>query len=154
MAVLRRPRFVECEGALRLNRRRISQAKPRQIDGWLRFPTIGLVFSHDVGVNPAADIPACGDTREARLDGRDDFVEHVVGDFFVKRTDVSETPHEHLERLELDACLVGDVLDGEVREVRLARQRAMAGELRNLNVNQIIPTRMRVGERVKLGLRF
>lgn len=112
------------------------------------------MLGHHVCVNPAAHVPACGDAGEAWLDGRDDFVEHVVGDFLVKRADVSEAPHEHFQRLELNAGLVGDVLDREVREVRLACERAVAGELRDLDVNQIIPSCVGVGERVKLGLRF
>ncbi len=112
------------------------------------------MLGHHVCVNSAAHVPACGDAGEARLDGRDDFVEHVVGHFFVERAGVPEAPHEHFQRFEFDAGLIGDVFDREVREVRLARERAVAGELRNLNVNQIIPSCMGVGERVKLGLRF
>ena len=112
------------------------------------------MLGNDVCINSATHVPARRDSGEARLDGSDDFVEYVVGDFFVECADVSEAPHEHFERFQLDARLVRDVLDREVREVRLARERTVAGELWNLNVDQIIPSCMRIGERVELGLRF
>lgn len=112
------------------------------------------MFGDDVGVNPTANVPSSRNTGETGENRGDDFVEHVVGDFFVEGTDVSEAPHEHFERLEFDAGLISDVLNGEVREVGLAGQRAVAGELGNLDVNQIIPARMRVREAVEGGLRL
>ena len=48
--------------------------------------------------------------------------------------------------------VTNDVLNGEVREVGLAGERAMAGELGNLDVDQIIPSCMSVGESVQRGL--
>ena len=112
------------------------------------------MFGDDVGVNPAAYIPARGDSGETRGNGGNDFVEHIIGNFFVERADVAEAPHVHLERFELDAKLVRDVLNRKVREVRLPGERAVASELGNLDVDQIIPTRMRVGESVQRSLRL
>ncbi len=107
-----------------------------------------------IGVNPATDVPARGHSGETGGNGGNDRVEHIIGDFFVERADVAEAPHVHLERFELDTKLVRDVLNREVREVRLAGERAVAGELGNLDVDQIIPTRMRIRKSVQRGLRL
>ena len=112
------------------------------------------MFGDDVGVNPAAHIPAGGDASETGGNGGDYFVEYVVGDFFVEGADIAEAPHEHLKRLQLDAGLIRDVLNGEVRKIGLAGERAVAGELGNLDVNQIVPAHMRVREAVEGGLRL
>ena len=112
------------------------------------------MLRHHVGVNAAANVPAGCDSGKSWRNGGDYFVEHVVGDFFVERADVPETPHEHFQRFELDARLVCDVFNGEVRKVRLTGERAVAGELGDLDVNQIIPARMRVWEAVEGGLRL
>ena len=112
------------------------------------------MLGDDVGVNPTPYVPARRHAGEAGRNRRDDFVEHVVGDFFVERADVPEAPHVHLECLELDAKLVRDVLNREVREVGLTGQRAMAGELGNLDVDQIIPRGMGVRKSVQGGLRL
>ena len=72
----------------------------------------------------------------------------------MKRADVAEAPHVQLQRFELNAQLVGDVLNREVRKVGLAGERAMAGELGNLDVNKIIPRLMGVHKSVQRGLRL
>ena len=140
-------------GFQRLNRRRISQSKPRQIYSWLGRPAIRLVLGHYIGVNPAAHVPAGSYAGETWCNGRHDLVEYVVGDFFVERAYVAEAPHEHFQRFQLDAGEVCDVFNGEVRKIRLAGERAVAGELGNLDVNEIVPTRLRVREAVEGGLR-
>ena len=110
------------------------------------------MLGDNVGVNPAAHIPAGSDTGKSWRNGRDDFVEHVIRDLLMKRADIAEAPHVHFQRFELNAKLIGDVLDGEVREVGLTGERAVTGELRNLDVDQIIPSWMSVGESVQRGL--
>ena len=70
----------------------------------------------------------------------------------MKCSDIAEAPHVHLQRFELDAQFVCDVFNGEVREVGLTRERAVARELGNLDVNQIIPSRMGIGKSVQRGL--
>ena len=112
------------------------------------------MFGDDVGVNPAANVPAGRNTGETGGNRGDDLVEHVVGDLFVERADVAEAPHEHFERFELNAGKVCDVFNREVREIGLAGKRAVARELGNLDVNQIIAARMRVREAVEGGLRL
>ncbi len=139
---------------LRLNRRWIRQSKSRQIHSGPGRPACGLMLRHHVGINPATNVPARRYASESGRNCGDDLVQHVIGHFFVKSADVAEAPHVHLERLELDAKRIGDVLNGEVREVGLTGERAVAGELRNLDVDQVIPTWMRVGESVQRGLRL
>ena len=112
------------------------------------------MFGDDVGVNPAAHIPAGGDASETGGNGGDYFVEYVVGDFFVEGTDIAEAPHEHFQRFELNAGGVCNVFNREVRKIGLAGERAVAGELGNLNVNQIVAARMRVREAIERGLRL
>ncbi len=112
------------------------------------------MFGDHIRVNPAADVPAGGNSREAGRNGANDLVEHVVGDFFVERADVAKAPHEHLERFQLDAGKVCNVFNREVRKIGLAGERAVAGELGNLHVDQIVPARMRVRKAVESGLRL
>ncbi len=112
------------------------------------------MFGDHVRVNPAAYVPAGCYSGEARGNGGDNFVEYVVGDFFVEGADIAEAPHEHFQRFQLNARLICDVFNREMRKIGLARQRAVAGELGNLDVNQIIAARMRVREAVEGGLRF
>ena len=67
---------------------------------------------------------------------------------------VAVAPHVHLQALELDAPLVGHHLDGEVGEVRLAGQRAVAGELGHLELQQVVALRRRVREHLQLFARL
>src|SRR5690606_42045152 len=59
-------------------------------------------------------------------------VEDLVGHRLVESPFVAVAPEVELEALELHALLVGDVTDLDVREIRLARQRAEASELRRV----------------------
>ena len=138
----------------RLNRSRIRQSKPRQIHCGLGRPARSLMLRDDVGVNPAAHVPARRDSRKSRRNRRHNFVQHIIGDLLMKRADAAKAPHVQLERFQLNAQLVGDVLNGQVRKVGLSRQRAVAREFRNLDVNQIIPCRMGVHKSVQRGLRL
>ena len=98
------------------------------------------MLSHNVGVNSAPHVPTRCDARKSWRNGRDDFVEHVIGHLLMERADIAEAPHVHLERFEFDAKLIGDVLNREVREVGLTGERAVSGELGNLDVDQIVPS--------------
>jgi hypothetical protein len=133
-----------------LNSRRIGQTKRRQIDLRQRLPAFCAMFGNDVRVNPAAHIPAPGDSHVARFDRLREHVANIVSDLFMKGTDVAKTPHIDFQRFELDTTFVGDVINRDVREIGLPGERAMAGELRNLNVDQIVAIGVGVLEGVEL----
>jgi hypothetical protein len=59
---------------VRLNRRRIGEPKLRQIHDWFWRPVRGLVVNHDIGVEPAANVPTPGNARKARRNCTDDGV--------------------------------------------------------------------------------
>ena len=59
----------------------------------------------------------------------------------MERALVAVAPHVHLQALQLDAELVADHVDREVREVGLAGQRAVAGELGDLELDHVVAAR-------------
>jgi hypothetical protein len=52
---------------------------------------------------------------------------------------VAEAPDVELQALQLDAELVGDVIEHQHREIRLPGLGTEAGEFRNFHVNQVVP---------------
>ena len=116
------------------------------VTGVGRLPALLAVLDHHVGVDAAAHVPARGDADEARRDRLDDVVEHGVGHLLVERAFVAVAPEVQLQALQLDAQLVGHDVDREVREVRLPGQRAQAGELGQLEADQVVALRRRVRE--------
>jgi hypothetical protein len=136
-----------------LNRRRISNAKLGEIHHGLWRPARGLVVAHHIGVEPATHIPAPSDPREARRDRRNDLIEEIISHFLVKRCGIPKTPHEKLQRFELYAALVGYVFDGEMREIGLPGEWAQAGELGDLDVDEVVARRVSVLKGVEARLR-
>src|SRR5205814_8196405 len=86
----------------------------------------------------------------ARLQRAHQVVEDTVGDRLVECSFVAEAPQVELERLQLDAELVGHVGDADGGEIRLARHRAQAGELRALEADFIIPLRLGIRESLEI----
>ncbi len=111
-----------------------------------RLPAFGAVFDDDVRVNAAPNLELGSQAHEARPGGDNEITEYLVGDRFVKRSFLAEAPDVEFERLEFHAKLVGNVLEEQLREIRLARFRAQAGKLGHPNPNGIIPRRLRIGE--------
>ena len=87
----------------------------------------------------APHIPARCQSHVTRRGGRDQIIEDLVGNGLVKGAFVPVGPHVELEGLELHVTTIGNVVDGEVSEVGLARQGAQAGELGDLDVNLVVP---------------
>src|ERR1700712_4686937 len=110
----------------------------RELHARRRRPALLAVLHHHVGVDAAAHVPLGRDAREARLGGGHDVVEDGVGHLLVERALVAVAPHVHLQALQLDAQLVADHVDGEVREVGLAGQRAVARELGDLELDKVV----------------
>ena len=73
-----------------------------------------------------------------------DLVRHRL----VEGPPVAERPDIGLQGLQLHAQPVGDVLELESREIRLAGFRAQAGELRNLHPDRVVA----LGRRIRKGL--
>src|SRR5579859_2880970 len=92
----------------------------------------------DRGVDAPADVEACLQAHEPGLRCPYEVLQDVVGDGLVERANVAIGPDVELERFQLDAKLVGHVVEQERREVRLAGHRANAGELRDLHVDPVV----------------
>src|SRR4051812_17803404 len=88
----------------------------RQLHARLRRPALLAVLGDDVGVDAATHVPLGRDAHEARAGRGDDVVQDGVGDLLVERALVAVAPHVHLQALELDAQVVADHVDREVRE--------------------------------------
>src|SRR5690606_40421805 len=82
--------------------------------------------------DPASHEEIPHDFAEDGVHRRHQVVEDLVGHRLVESPFVAVAPEVELEALELHALLVGDVTDLDVREIRLARQRAEASELRRV----------------------
>ncbi|OIQ74385.1 hypothetical protein GALL_439660 [mine drainage metagenome] len=104
------------------------------------------MLDHHIGVDAAAHKPARGHAQKARLHGCHQIVDDGVGDLFMERAFVAVAPHIKFEALEFDAFLVGNEVDLETGEIRLAGQRAQTGEFRHLHVDVIVALRAGVGE--------
>jgi len=59
---------------------------------------------------------------------------------------VAVRPHVELERLELQVLLCRDVVKREVGKVRLTGEWAQASELRDLDMDAIVPSGFGIGE--------
>src|SRR6185295_2523403 len=115
-----------------------------EADGGRRSPITLSVLGDNRRVDSAAHVEVGGETQKARLQGRREEVRNLVRDRLVEGAAIAEGPDVELERLELDAELVGNVLEFERCEIRLARARAQARELRDAHADRIVATRLRI----------
>ncbi len=114
-----------------------------------RFPTSLAMLSHDVGENAAAHVPFGGDAQESGGNGRDHVVNDLIGDCFVEFSFVAKAPGVHLQAFQLYATLVGNVVDDQHREVRLAGHGAKASKFGYFDMDVKVPIGTRVGEGVE-----
>src|SRR4051812_33815951 len=105
------------------------------------------MLGYDGGVDAAADVPLRLEPHVAGLGGTYEVVEDPVGDRLMKRPLVAVGPNVELERLQLHAQPVGDVVERERGEIGLPGHGADAGELRNLHVDPVVALGRRVGKR-------
>lgn len=108
------------------------------------------MFRGDDAMDAAASGPGRLDFHPSRVGGADQVIEQPVGHVFVENPEVPEGLKIELEALELDARLVGDVAYAYGAEVRLAGLGAQAGELMSEMLDEVIPLRMGVIERLEL----
>ncbi len=108
------------------------------------------MFRHDVGEDAAAHIEFCGEAHEARLRGGDQIIQDAVGHVFVEMALVAERPDVELEAFEFDAGGIGNIVEYQRGEIRLAGLGAQTGELGNFHVNVVIPSRIGVGKRFQI----
>jgi len=120
-----------------------------QINARLWFPTLFAVLDHHIGVDAATHKPFGGDAHETGLAGLGQVGQDVVGDFFVESAVIAVAPHIHLQAFELNALLVRDVVNREVRKVGLAGEGAKAGELWDLELDDVVALRCRVVKHVE-----
>ena len=86
------------------------------------------------------------DTHPARMASGDEVVEYAIDDRFVKRMHVAIGGQVELERLGLNAAVVGHVFDDDLGKVGLVGDRAKRCKVRTINANGVIPPRGGVGK--------
>src|SRR3954447_13506686 len=100
--------------------------------------------------NAAARIPIAPDAQELRLDlARDALADHH-GAVLVEGAVIAEAGDVELERLRFQQPLAGRVVDHQMREIRLSRDRAERGEFRHGEAYQIVRALLRVRHAVEL----
>lgn len=109
------------------------------------------MFDHDIRVDSAAHVELGTQTQKARVEQVDQGVGQLVGHGFMKGAPITKGPQIKLERLELDATLVGDVVEVQRGEIRLPGLWAQAGELRHSHLDQVVTIRIGVREGVQIG---
>ncbi len=96
------------------------------------------MFGHDGRENAAADVELRAQAHESRPRGSRQFVEHAVGDGLVERALVAVGPDVEFEVFQFQALALRDVVQHQVRKIRLAGQGAKAGKFRNLHMDQVV----------------
>ena len=119
----------------RARRSPLAEAGRRSPRNARRRRSLLLVLGDDRRVDAAAHLELALDARAPRRDCGHQVVEDPVGDRLVECALVAVRPEIELPRLELDAELVGDVLDADGGEVGLAGLGTEAGELGALELD-------------------
>lgn len=101
---------------------------------------------HHCGVDAAAYIEAALHPHEARAAGGDQIIQQAVCDRFVKGALIPERCDVELERFQLDALLVRDVIQINGGEVGLSGLRTQAGEFGNFDMDRVVAVRLRIAE--------
>src|SRR3954453_14132302 len=100
----------------------------------------------------AARIPIAADAQELRLDlARDALADHH-GAILVEGTVIAEARDVEFQRLRLQQPLAGRVVDHQMCEIRLSRDRAERGEFRHGEAHQIIGASLGIRPAVELFL--
>src|SRR5690606_36973351 len=95
-------------------------------------------------VDPAADVELRRQAQESGGEPADQIVDDPVRDGLVKRPFASVRPDVELQRLQLDALGVRNVLEVERCEVRLTRLRAQTGELWDADTDRVVAAALRI----------
>src|SRR5688572_32867568 len=109
-------------------------------------PALLPVLGNDARVNPAAYVEARLELQVARLERAHQVVEDAVGHGLVERAFVAIRPNIKLERFQLHAQAIGNVVEHQRGEIRLTGHRAEAGERRDLHVDPVVALRRRIDE--------
>ena len=91
--------------------------------------------------DPAARREFRGHDRFTRRACAHEIIENPVRDRLVESALVAIGSEVELQRLALDAKRIGDVFDGDLREIHLAGDRAERGEIRGLKSNAVLSPR-------------
>jgi hypothetical protein len=111
------------------------------------------VARRDRRMNATADIEIADDGHLARLAGLNEIVENLVDHGFVESAFVAIGPQIELQRFELDAKLIGNVMDSDRGKIRLSRARTNTGELGTFHFYVIVAFRARVDKGLELFTR-
>src|SRR3569832_2415370 len=106
------------------------------------------VLGDYVRINAAAHPELGGEAHEARRGGPHQIIKYPVGDGLVEGAFVAEGPHVELQGFELDAALMGHVIDEQSREIRLAGLKTQTKKHEDTKTKRKNPTRERDRERL------
>src|SRR4051794_7149847 len=106
----------------------------------------------DVDRNAAARIPVAADAQPLRLHFLNQALAYADRHVLVEACMVAERAEEQLEALALDDRLAGRIIDHEMREIRLAGDRAQRRELGRGEPDEVKRARTRVRHIVEHGL--
>src|SRR5690349_2587226 len=107
----------------------------------------------DGGRDPTPHPEPAGDPERSRGHRGHQVVANAVGHSLVERAFIAIAPQVQLEALELDAQLIGHVVDQDRCEIRLPGHRAQARELGALELDMVVAPRPGVCERLQLFAR-
>src|SRR5580704_17584446 len=102
------------------------------------------------GVDAAAHVEARRQAQKARRDCGLQMIGDLIGDRLVEGAAIAERPDVELQRLQLHALRIRDVLQLESRKVRLAGARAQAGEFRDLHADGVVARDLRIRKGLQL----
>jgi hypothetical protein len=114
-------------------------------------PVVTPIRTADDGLDVSADIEVAFDINSDRIGRADEVCEDTIHDVLVKDLQGPERIDVELERFQLDAQLVRNVVDLYCGEVRKIRERTDRSELRTGERNVYLLALVLVLERIQVG---
>ena len=104
------------------------------------------VFGLNRCVDSTADVEVAGHSHLSRPADLYEVVENPIDDRLVESSLIAIRPEIELERLKLDAKLVGNVSNANRRKIGLAGARTHAGKLWTFHVDFVVALGSRIGK--------
>ena len=123
----------------------------RQGNGAGLGPAGGPVLRHHAGVYPSPHVEFGRKSHESRCRRGDQIVQYFVGYRLMKRAATAKRPDVEFQGFQLDAALVGHVLEFQGGKVRLPGLRAKASKFGNHDANRVVPLGCWVCEGLERG---
>ena len=104
------------------------------------------MFDANISKDTAAHEKFGGQAQKARINGRDEIVQNLVGHRFMKTAFVAESPDVKLQTFEFDAEFVWNIVKRQRGKVGLTGDRAQAGKFGDFHMNLKIALHRRIRE--------